>query len=62
VMEFRELTRHEAEEAAKALGTSLSEDKNSYSLAEIFMMKDIQESTDPFARKHGIKKTSIGFL
>jgi hypothetical protein len=62
VMEFRELTRPEAESAAEVLGTSLSEDKNSYSLAEIFMMKDIQESTDPFARKHGIKKTSIGFL
>lgn len=63
VMEFRELNRDEAEAAASTLGVNITEDKKKYSLAELFYMKDLQECTDPFARKHGeTLKRSIGFI
>jgi SpoVK/Ycf46/Vps4 family AAA+-type ATPase len=64
VMEFRPLTATEAEATAKSLGISLSSPtKKSYTLAELFFAKDLQDSTDPFTRKHGeqLKKRSVGF-
>lgn len=63
VMEFRELTRDEAHAAAVTLGVTIETDKDKYSLAELFYLKDIQESSDPFTRKHGeqLKKRSVGF-
>lgn len=63
VMEFREITRDEADAVAASIGIEIKEDKKKYSLAELFYMKDLQECSDPFARKHGetFKKT-MGFI
>lgn len=63
VMEFRSLTAEEAVNAARTMGLKLDPVKKSYTLSELFFMKDVQDSTDPFTRKHGeqMKKRSVGF-
>lgn len=64
VMEFRDLTKKEAVKAATDLGVSIDDDKNNYSLAELFFLKNMKDSTDPFTLKHndGIKKRKFGFI
>lgn len=64
VLEFRRLTGAEAAVAAKDINITLKEnDKNGYSLAELFGMKILQEATDPLLTDHGSKfDRGIGFL
>lgn len=64
VMEFRELTKDEAQVVADRVGVSLLEKKSGkYNLAEIFYENELKNSKDPFTRNHAdkIKKRTIGF-
>ena len=66
VMEFRNLTKPEAQTVATKLGISLPVKKNdsAYSLAELFYEKEMKTSKDPFTKSHAekLKKHSMGFI
>lgn len=65
VMEFRELTKDEAQVVADRVGVALPEKKSGkYTLAEIFYENELKNSKDPFTRNHAdkIKKRTIGFI
>ena len=64
VMEFRLLTKPEAEVICKKLGVTLPEKKSEkWSLAELFYEKELTTSKDPFTTHHAekLKKRPIGF-
>lgn len=62
VLEFRKLTYDEALAVCEKIGIKIPSQKPTYTLAELFFFKDIQENTDPFVRKHGEKlEKKFGF-
>lgn len=67
VIEFRKLSREEAEVVAVKVGVKLPpkpEGKDTFSLAEIFYEKEVLTSNDPFTKNRAdkLKRRTVGFV
>lgn len=66
VLEFRKLNRPEILDVCENMKIDIppvKEKRDTYSLAELFFIKDVKDSSDPFMRKHGEKlEKKMGFI